>query len=566
MNDTKKKHSLRAAARACVALFTSFSVFVFAPIDTYLNNVSDLDMTLNQFAWGLVVCFALCFCALWLVLLLADRLNGRLGTALMLLLFGGTLAFYIQGNFLNIGAAQLTGDENEYAVSVPSMVINTAIWAAITALPLALWLLTRRKHGDRALSLTRFVSLFLTAIQLFTSVFTVSSILPQEQKRYYLTNHGMTNVSDSDNVIVFILDNVADEYLSRMIRDDPELLSEFTGFTHYPNIVGSYCNTAGSFALLMTGQKYLNQTSFGEFTAAAMTEDKLWPSLRDMGYSIFLGEGSGSSFDMREEYLPLFDNLDSYSITVPSEAALLSRILHLTLFRFAPELLRPYLYVYKLNRHINNAVTLKSDSGWERFTYENEVFKDSILQTPLTAQAGKRFLLYFLYGSHPPTTLNEFGETVAEYGNDLYTPLKGCMYILSIYLKQLKELGVYDNSSIIITSDHPNKTDDADTMYTIRSPILMVKPKNAQGFVVDNHAPVSFEDIRPTIAVLAGGDGSQFGTSVFDWHEGDERERLYYIYSWSRNFNSDTYFTPITEYSVSEDMSTRTRTGNVYQR
>lgn len=495
------------------------------------------------------------------MLWLAGRLNRTLGDVLTLLLTGGTLALYVQGNFLNMGAMQLDGSMILYEPDAATLAINTAIWVVITVLPLCLWLILKKKRGA-VMSGTRIVCLYLTLVQLATTVYTVASTLPEEQSVYSLTDNQAFEVSETENVVVFIMDNVGERYLSKLIAEEPQLLEDFTGFTHYTNLVGAFRNTAGSFATFLTGQIYLNETSFGKFTAKAMETDDYWSAFKDMGYSIFMGESGASNFLMKREYAEYFDNLEEYQIVAPDKALLVRRIMHLALLRFAPEALKPFLYVYKFQRHINDAAPLVNANGSEVFKKDNVAFKRLLAANPLTTRKDKRYLLYFIFGAHTPMSSDENCEPVELYQNDFYTPLKGCMKVLGDYIRQLKALNVYDDTAIVITSDHADKPQSIDEIY---NPILMIKPRNADGAIVDNSAPIHYTDIRPTIMELAGGDGSKYGTTVYDWQEGDTRQRYYYAYNWLRTLNSHSYFTPIVEFTASDDGKTYTRTGAVYE-
>ena len=44
-------------------------------------------------------------------------------------------------------------------------------------------------------------------------------------------------------------------------------------------------------------------------------------------------------------------------------------------------------------------------------------------------------------------------------------------------------------------------------------------------------APISHDDIIPTVLQAAGIGYEEYGTSVLDWHDGDSRERMYIEHS-----------------------------------
>jgi len=105
---------------------------------------------------------------------------------------------------------------------------------------------------------------------------------------------------------------------------------------------------------------------------------------------------------------------------------------------------------------------------------------------------------------------------------------KNCYEIAYNLVAQFKELGIYDDSTIIFMSDHGAHRDRV--LSNGSSPIFIVKqPGESHDSIQFNNAPVSLEDFMGTIAVNAGlSDPGQYGTSVYDFKEGDERVRYTY--------------------------------------
>ena len=82
----------------------------------------------------------------------------------------------------------------------------------------------------------------------------------------------------------------------------------------------------------------------------------------------------------------------------------------------------------------------------------------------------------------------------------------------------MKDYHIYDNSTVIITTDHGN--------FEYPHSILYIKPAGQrQTEMTYNHAPVSQSEFMETIAQLAGLEKGQFGRSVYDVPEDEERMR-----------------------------------------
>ncbi len=106
----------------------------------------------------------------------------------------------------------------------------------------------------------------------------------------------------------------------------------------------------------------------------------------------------------------------------------------------------------------------------------------------------------------------------------------------------MKELGVYDDSLIIIISDHGiHDGVDGISFPKASTPLFLIKEQNInRNEICLNNSPIYHEDIIPTILVNCGlyyeGDEKIIGNSIYDFKEGDLRERIWY----DRDFNSDS--------------------------
>ena len=79
----------------------------------------------------------------------------------------------------------------------------------------------------------------------------------------------------------------------------------------------------------------------------------------------------------------------------------------------------------------------------------------------------------------------------------------------------MKDLGIYDDATIIITGDH-GKSTDFDTPIKPITTGLFVKPKGSSGTpLAISSAPVSHANFQGTVAEAAGITSGEFGPSVF---------------------------------------------------
>ena len=106
--------------------------------------------------------------------------------------------------------------------------------------------------------------------------------------------------------------------------------------------------------------------------------------------------------------------------------------------------------------------------------------------------------------------LDENGVDIGLDNSTLDQQAKGSMKIVEEYIKQLKELGQYDNTTIIITADHGYWYFIDRPLEETTSPYMLVKPAqsaelDAEPFKVST-APVSHMDFPATVLKAMGAE------------------------------------------------------------
>ena len=97
----------------------------------------------------------------------------------------------------------------------------------------------------------------------------------------------------------------------------------------------------------------------------------------------------------------------------------------------------------------------------------------------------------------------------------------------------MKEAGVYDNSTVIITADHGWEYG--------QQPVFFIKEAGASSYSIeDTNAPASFHELLPTIARIAG--VSMQGQTIYDFKPDELRERTLYIRNYMEEYTDVPYF------------------------
>jgi hypothetical protein len=192
-----------------------------------------------------------------------------------------------------------------------------------------------------------------------------------------------------------------------------------------------------------------------------------------------------------------------------------------SLLKYAPYVAKPRLEIQTF--YYDGIVNVE---GMKYCSSGNDSFYKGLKETGLSVDdtMENQLVIAHLTGLHNPLNIDENGNSVPDDSVTIEQSQQGINLMLEEYFNQLKALGKYDESTIIITSDHGRYFDTYDLQ-----PLYLIKPANSQEKFAINSAPISSEDFIPTILDIIDQDYSKYGTSIFDWNDGDSRERQSYF-------------------------------------
>ncbi len=188
------------------------------------------------------------------------------------------------------------------------------------------------------------------------------------------------------------------------------------------------------------------------------------------------------------------------------------------------------------------------------------------------------FKFYHVMGTHLPLRMTrQFEYRELERSRDsLKEVATGVVGLVKIMFDQLKDLGVFQESLIVVAADHGMWTsvakvripddlalNDENSVPTSRSqlperkgtalPLVLVKRPGSSGPLLANDAPVALADIPRTIVSELGYAGEAFpGQSVFEVAVDSPRERKVFFSTFRQNpAYSEPYRSTMTEFLVS---------------
>ena len=145
------------------------------------------------------------------------------------------------------------------------------------------------------------------------------------------------------------------------------------------------------------------------------------------------------------------------------------------------------------------------------------------------------FRFIHVQGTHEPRHLDKNGDYTDEF-TTIEDASSGCFKLISEYLEGLNKLGLYEDATIIITSDHgynPVPLQEYEG-WRYSNPVMFYKPAGA-GWgdeLKELKTPISHDDIFATVINAFGGDGSTAGGSGRAFEDiGEDEDRVRYFYA-----------------------------------
>lgn len=501
-----------------ICFLFAFMFLIFGPAEIYFVNVEDFKFVYGEFIW---ILSAIAVIGSAVVGLITSFLPAAVRKIILSVIFGISLAGYVQIMFINEGLDLLGMNPEGYRIDTRQAAANAVLWIVIIVL-IAAFSVWKEKLWKNVI---RFAAVFLIGIQ---AVAWISLMLSAEDTAYhyeegewFLTREKQFTVSADKNIIVFVLDYFSNQYIEPTLEQYPDLLDCMNDFTYYNNTDCTYFGTYPSLAHILTGLNPDPEISINEWTANIWQDERtveFYQALQDQNYianvytpdkNMILGMNSVKLLD------GLFDDVTNEGQDFTVDYALLTKtMMKMSGYRMFPYALKPYLYT-DFNEYSNIII-------WNSSTvsHENHRFYGHLLEEGLkTDDSSNYYIVQHLSGTHvyDTTAAGVYAEETS-----LEETAKGCMVILEEYFNQLKELGVYDDATIIVTSDHGGPRDSQVIFF-------MKNAGERHDEMLVSNAPISLAEYQATIAQAAGMDYSQYGAAVSDIPADQPRERTVWV-------------------------------------
>lgn len=553
-----KRNKNKLLAGFLLSLAACFMICFYAPLELYATNLDEFLFDSATLIPIILKTFAVVFALSLFVLLVIYLINDKLYLVFSAVYFIAFLASYIQGNFLAGDIPMLDGTPVDWSLFTKQNIITAIVWLVIIALVYKLV----KKYGDRFFKIVYVVSGFMFSI-LAVSIFWVYFTKGADRKKntnIFIDQSNMLEMSQNENFVILLLDCIDARVMSELMEDNPEYEDIFSDFTYYTNAMSTYPYTQQSIPFILTGQWYENKESYEQYNIDAYNNSPLFQELESRGYDL----------DLYEADLPKINNTNRYgSVYVTDESdtdytklGLLE--LKTTGFSYLPYFLKKYCMYdnsdFKKLRHVNKKTDTENMiddvEDYDVFVDVDYPFYQYLLNHDITMKENNAFKFIHIEGGHSPY---RWDENVEPYEDATYkTNVQACLTITKQYLSMLKESGIYDNSIILVMSDHGYEGGQGQGIDR-QNPILFIKGKKEAHEMKRDDAPISFEDLQDAYVKLLDGES---GDHVFPWKEGDARERRYLLYALRDKNHMYEYILD----GHASDKANLHRTGNVFVR
>ena len=524
----------------------------YAPLQLYFTNINEFKYDIYAILPTILLMFVVGLLVGILVFFISIKINEKVylfGIFVALILL---LASFIQGNFLLSDLPALDGSSFEWDKHVVGNVSSLCVWTVVGVIVGYLyWKFNKRVFLFLANTCSMIIML-ICIISLLINGIMMNGFA--NKRSAVVTKNNLFTYSTKRNFIIFVVDATDSEEFKKIMQDErPEYKTILKDFTYFPDTVCTYPFTMYSIPFILTGIWNENQEEFIPFETKAMDDSKLFKTLENLSYDMGIYE-TDIVYDSENIYR--FSNIrkDRYRLDNIFEFARTNG--RYVWFLYAPFQLKRVFSTQGMISVLQNRAIGENESS---FSYVNGVFYNDLKSNQFTTSDKNCFRFIHIDGAHVPFHYDENVNDIPVSEANYNLAVKCTMTIVRDYLEKLKETGVYENSSIIIMSDHGYVDDDkTDRILGRENPLLLIKGFNeTHDSMTISNQPISYDDLQDAYQRLLDG---KYAQEIFDVKENEKRRRRFLAYDFTNSNHLYEYY----QEGYASDESTLIPTGVEY--
>lgn len=528
----------------------AFLLFIYAPIDLYSANIMDFSFDLFdilQYFPLLAFCF---FVLMSLISVFFSRASARIYAAYLAVFAVVFIALVVQGVFLTKNLPLLDGADIDWADYSKLKLSSAVVWGLSFVSALLIFLFWKKLRGSTLVSYIGGFGLLFLIVSLVTGCLSNTAVLT-DKNDVFMTADGMMDASTNENFYILLLDSIDEKAFEDYLRHNPATEENLSDFTLFSNTLASYPYTTRAVPYILFGNVYDNSLYYPYWIEESVEHSEFMRALEEKGYNKNVFFEYIQRADIPEGMFGNFRSLDKFTDPVK----FCKMIVKLTGLKYAPFSLKKYCVLTPDDIYFDTLKT-SSDKSVDYYSFDNRDFYQRITTEDLTVSGKNQFSFLYVNGAHYPYL---YDGTLNPIENGTYDDaLRSSVEIINVFLKKLKDAGVYDNSVVVILADHGICLEEPTSSEKKQNPMLMIKGRGEAHEFRKNDAPVSHADLQQAFVSLCSGSSSG---ECFIWHEGDQRERIFY----QSDVVAEDPITELKTNSHASDYSALKATGRIYE-
>jgi len=574
----------RLLTSSIVALFFNFTIFLSIPATIYVGNISEYEISLGVIITISTATIGLLTMCLLLISETFSVKKYRNGISILLTL---SVLIWFQSNILAWNYGPLDGRVINWGEYWSNGIVDSPIWL--------LSILIAIVKFENIYWHSRYISIIFICVQLMGMAFEDSNrkLQPDRNmaKNYNVIEGTKYEYSIDQNIILILLDEFQSDIFLEIVKSETSYGDIFDGFVYFRNATSGSTFTELAIPSILTGSIYDNSYPKDDYLRNEYLNRSIPKLLMDLGYAVelypWLGWGNESIYfseELARNIVKKADNVNSDENFTEKKAKEILHLFELTIFRFLPHYAKRYIFndgnwlITDIVSRLPLPKIKKLVSVDEKYT-TNIFVNNAVLKAEKTSKQ-KSFKYYHTTGVHRPLIVDgnlKFTKDSFEYNRQNYiNQAKANLKQLARYFDKLRSIGAYDNSMIIVMSDHGSggsedmyisdsnkfgKALDAEGNPFTRNfkrdkaralPLVLIKKFQAEADLEISNAPVSVTDTKATVLSEIGVETEEIGISMFNVNANENRTRYYAAFDYM-NSEHRNYISSITMYAIAGD-------------
>lgn len=553
-----------------LSIILTAHVFLFVPFTLYVGN---LDAFVTPF-WSILALYAIPALGILGLLMGFGAMLGEVAYRRYAVLIAAVgLLLWLQGNALVWEYGLLDGHVIDWTQGVWRGWVDAGIWVAAILAAITFYRVVERPVIYLAVAV---FSLQLSLL-VFTGIQKANALQEKSDIRHSAdTLREILRFAPEKNVLHIVLDGFQSDIFEDIARDETDgeqYRSALEGFVFYKENMGVFPSTMMAVPALLGGQIYHNHVPKRGYLETVIGGKTILNSAFKAGYEVDIVSQQYmiSAVYTKGHYTNAYMIPNSYGYHTTEKGYELdaaAQLLDLTLFRLVPHFLKKYVH----NEYLGIIQPLINDANYLKIWYfSHTAFLHNLAKNMSVDRTGPVYKYFHLMNTHSPQVVdgrcNYVGGVLPRNRQTITTQSKCSLDAVIKVLEKMKELGIYNDSLIILMADHGAGIDPYDLkpavsenghsvvsisplIVSMATPLMAIKPPGTSGPLQISTAPASLIDTAATVNAILGLGDTFAGRPILELRPDEPRVRGFYFHTWRRKDFVSDYVGPIQEYIV----------------